>query len=258
MGVRPRDTVPKPHVEKFSIGPTDSIINRDKPFSAGWIFLPYKPIYNVSSTASREFLRKPRDSPNVFGNACNGVANAGKFFMRLATVLQTPKSFSGHLQRCCKRQKVFRETCNSVANTKKFFEALAASLQTPKSFSRHLQHSCKRQKVFRGTCSIPANTRKFFATLAASLQTPKSFSKHLQHSCKLQKVFRGSCSVPANAGKFFAALAALLQTSRQTPRVQRNSRKGLCLRFDNTEDVSLMLLRLTFARPSKGDLHLII
>ena len=135
----------------------------------------------------------------------------------LATMLQTPESFSWDLQRCCKRQKVFRETCNGVANTRKFFVRLATVLQTPESFSWHLQRSCKRQKVFRSTCSNAANTKKFSG-----------------------------------------ALAAFLQTSRQTPRVQRNFRKGLCLRFDNTEDVSLMLLRLTFARPSKGDLHLII
>ena len=152
----------------------------------------------MSSTASREFLRKPRDGPNVFGNACNGVANAKKFFEALATVLQTPESFSRHLQRCCKHQKVFRGTCNGVANARKFFVALAASLQTPKSFPWHLQHSCKGQKVFRGTCSVSANTRKFFAALAAFLQTPESFSGHLQHSCKRQKVFRGTCSVPAD------------------------------------------------------------
>ena len=179
--------------------------------------MPYKPIYNVSSTASREFLRKPRDGPNVFGNACNGVANAEKFFVRLATVLQTPECFSWDLQRCCKRQKVFRGTCNSVANARKFFVGLATVLQTPESFSWDLQQCCKRQKVFRETCNGVANARKFFV-----------------------------------------ALAAFLQTSRQTPRVQRNSHKGLCLRFGNTDDMSLMLLRLTFARPSKGDLHLII
>ena len=119
-----------------------------QPFSAGRIFLPYKSIYNVSSTASREFLRKPRDGPNVFGNACNGVANTRKFFVRLATVLQTPESFSWHLQHSCKHQKVFRGTCSIPANSKKFFEAFAAFLQTPKSFSRHLQRPCKRQKVF--------------------------------------------------------------------------------------------------------------
>ena len=57
------------------------------------------------------------------------------FLEMLATVLQTPKSFSWDLQRCCKRQKVFRETCNNVANAKKFFMGLATVLQTPKSFS---------------------------------------------------------------------------------------------------------------------------
>ena len=43
----------------------------------------------------------------VFRGTCNGVANARKFFVRLATVLQTPESFSWDLQQCCKRQKVF-------------------------------------------------------------------------------------------------------------------------------------------------------
>ena len=105
----------------------------------------------------REFLREPRDGLIVFGNACNNVANARKFFVGLATVLQTPKSFSWDLQQCCKRQKVFRGTCNSVANAEKFFAGLATVLQTPKSFSKHLQHSCKGQKVFRGICSIPAS-----------------------------------------------------------------------------------------------------
>ena len=107
---------------------------------------------------SRDSLRKPRDSQNAFGNACNNVANAKKFFVRLATVLQTPESFSWDLQRCCKHQKVFRETCNGVANAKKFFVRLATVLQTPKSFSWDSQRCCKRWKVLRGTCCIPAKT----------------------------------------------------------------------------------------------------
>ena len=105
----------------------------------------------------REFLREPRDGLIVFGNACNIVANAKKFFVGLATVLQTPESFSWDLQRCCKCQKVFRGTCSVSANAKKFFVPFAAFLQRPKSFSWHLQHSCKGQKVFRGTCSVPAS-----------------------------------------------------------------------------------------------------
>ena len=132
----------------------------------------------------REFLREPRDGLIVFGNACNNVANARKFFVGLATVLQTPKSFSWDLQQCCKRRKVFRGTCNSVANAEKFFEALAAFLQRPKSFSGHLQHSCKDQKVSRGICSVPANAKKFLEAFAAFLQSPKSFSGHLQRCCK--------------------------------------------------------------------------
>ena len=118
--------------------------------------------------------------------------------MRLATVLQTPKSFSWDLQRCCKRQKVFRGTCNGVANARKFFVRLATVLQTPESFSWDLQQCCKHQKVFRETCNGVANTEKFFAALAASLQTPESFSRHLQRSCRRQKVFRGTCSVSAD------------------------------------------------------------
>ena len=74
-----------------------------------------------------------------------------------ATPLQTPKKFSKHLQRRCKRQKVFRGTCNTVANTRKFFVAFVTPLQAPKSFSWHLQHRCKH---------------------------PKKISGHLQHCCK--------------------------------------------------------------------------
>ena len=163
--------------------------------------------------ARREFLREPRDGLIVFGNACNSVANARKFFVRLATLLQTPESFSWDLQQCCKRRKVLRGTCNSVANVERFFGAFAAFLQTPKSFSKHLQHSCKRQKVSRGICSIPANAKKFFVPFAALLQRPKSFSGHLQHSCKDQKVSRGICSVAAkHFQKHCAAFSALSKT----------------------------------------------
>ena len=143
--------------------------------------------------ARREFLREPCDGLIVFGNACNSVANAKKFFERLATVLQAPKSFSWDLQQCCKRQKVFRGTCNSVANAKKFFGAFAAFLQTPESISRPLQHSCKRQKVSRGICSIAA---KHFQKLCAAFralsktffrdQDPHSFAELTFGMCFVQ------------------------------------------------------------------------
>ena len=133
------------------------------------------------------------------------------FLEMLATMLQTPESFSWDLQRCCKRQKVFRGTCNSVANARKFFVGLATVLQTSESFSWDLQQCCKRQKIFRGTCNGVANARKFFVRLATVLQTLKSSSGHLQHSCKRQKILRGTCSIPANTFKtdfgFYSALS---------------------------------------------------
>ena len=115
---------------------------------------------------------------------CSVPANAKKFLEAFAAFLQTPKSFSGHLQHSCKRQKVFRTICSVPANARKFFVPFAAFLQTPESFSYHLQRSCKRQKVFRSTCSIPAKAKKFFGAFAAFLQRPKSFSRHLQRCCK--------------------------------------------------------------------------
>ena len=163
--------------------------------------------------ARRGFLREPCDGLIVFGNACNSVANAKKFFVRLATLLQTPKSFSWDLQQCCKRQKVFRGTCNSVANAEKFFVGLATVLQTPKSFSWDLQRCCKRRKVLRETCNSVANVERFLGAFAAFLQRPKSFSEHLQHSCKDQKVSRGICSVAAkHFQKLCAAFRALSKT----------------------------------------------
>jgi|GEM_PF-6527968 len=68
---------------------------------------------------------------------------AKTFLEMLATMLQTPESFSWDLQQCCKRQKVFRETCNSVANAKKFFGALAALLQTFPKILWQLERSIK-------------------------------------------------------------------------------------------------------------------
>ena len=121
--------------------------------------------------ARREFLREPRDGLIVFGNACNSVANAKKFLGAFAAFLQTPKSFSKHLQHSCKRQKVSRGICSIPAKTKKFLGAFAAFLQTPKSFSCHLQRCCKDQKVSRGICSIPAKTKKFLEAFAALLQS---------------------------------------------------------------------------------------
>ena len=116
------------------------------------------------------YLQRCCKRQKVFRETCNGVANAEKFFVRLATVLQTPESFSRDLQRCCKRQKFFRGTCNTVANARKFFVGLATLLQTPESFSWDLQHCCKRQKVFRETCNSVASISKNTLTVIARYQ----------------------------------------------------------------------------------------
>ena len=110
--------------------------------------------------ARREFLREPCDGLIVFGNACNSVANAKKFFVPFAAFLQRPKSFSGHLQHSCKDQKVSRSICSIPANAKKFFVPFAAFLQRPKSFSRHLQRCCKH---FQKLCAaFSALSKTFF------------------------------------------------------------------------------------------------
>ena len=47
-------------------------------------------------------LRRLREAPGIRRDVCGAPANAKKFFGTLAATLQTPKSFSKHLQRCCK------------------------------------------------------------------------------------------------------------------------------------------------------------
>ena len=141
----------------------------------------------------RKCLQQCCKRQKVFRGTCNSVANARKFFVRLATVLQTPESFSWDLQQCCKRRKVFRGTCNGVANAKKFFVRLATVLQTSKGFSGHLQHSCKDQKVSRSICSVAAkHFQKLCAAFSALSKTffrdtdPHSFAELAFGMCFVQ------------------------------------------------------------------------
>ena len=134
--------------------------------------------------ARREFLREPRDGLIVFGNACNSVANAEKFFVRLATVLQTPESFSGHLQRSCKGPFSHFGVCRTSARALFSILAFAELLQGPFSPFWRLQNFCKRAFSHFGVCRSPAKTKKFLEAFAAFLQRPKSFSRHLQRCCK--------------------------------------------------------------------------
>ena len=95
---------------------------------------------------------------SFFRSTCSVSANSKKFFEALAAFLQTPKSFSGHLQRFCKLRKVFRGTCSVPANSEKFFGTLAEFLQTPKSFSRRLQQCCKHFQKHFGRYSDQSKT----------------------------------------------------------------------------------------------------
>ena len=188
---------------------------RAKVWFSGKTFLRKRPLHSCASkSCTLDLSIKP--AARFYGSH----ERAKTLLEMLATMLQTPESFSWDLQRCCKRQKIFRETCNGVANAEKFFVGLATLLQTPKSFSWLLQHSCKPQKILRGLCSIPANHKKFFEAFAALLQTPKSFSR--------------LCSIPANTKKFFGAFAAFLQTPKSFLRhLQRSCKhfQKLCAAF---------------------------
>ena len=145
---------------------------------------PHRPLRSVKRDTSCGLIASPLAGTDfathpyglLFESVCNSVANAKKFFEAFATLLQAPKSFSQHLQHCCKYLKVFRGICNTVASTKKFFVAFATPLQTPKSFSRHLQHRCKHQKVFRGICNTVANVFFFENRLAVPPAKPISQS----------------------------------------------------------------------------------
>ena len=111
---------------------------------------------------TRESDNKIKPAESLYGS--HAIAKA--FLEMLATMLQTPKSFSGDLQQCCKRQKVFRETCNGVANAKKFFGGLATVLQVTKSTFRHLRN-------FRGAfpktlCSLQPSIQAILQGLGAS------------------------------------------------------------------------------------------
>ena len=102
-------------------------------------------------------------------------ARAKTFLEVLAAFLQTPKSFSRHLQHSCKPQKVFRGTCSVPAKAKTFLEALAAFLQTPFFSFGRLQKFCKLRFLLFGLCRSSANAKKFFVGLATVLQAfPKT------------------------------------------------------------------------------------
>ena len=136
----------------------------------------------------------------------------------LAAFLQTPKSFSRHLQRRCKRQKVFRGTCSVPAKAKTFLEALAAFLQTPFFSFGRLQKFCKLRFLLLGLCRSSASSDFSFLVFAEVLQAPFSPFGRLQNFCKRQKVFRGTCNNVANVPK--NTLAVTVRYPRHSPEIR--------------------------------------
>ena len=127
---------------------------------------------------------------SFFRSTCSVPANAKKFFEALAAFLQTPKSFSGHLQRSCKLQKVFRGTCSVSASSDFSFWAFAGVLQAPISPFGYLQKFCKLRFLLLGICRSSASSIFSFWTFAEVLQERKRGFWRLQYCCKrFQKHF---------------------------------------------------------------------
>ena len=131
-----------------------------------------------------------------------GVCPALRLFSVFAAFLQSPKSFSRHLQHSCKPQKVFRSTCSVAAEAKKFFEALAGFLQTPKSSSRPLRNFRKRQNGENGPCGTSASVQKEKMAFAELPQASKRRKWRLQNSRKRPKGENGVCGTSAKADLF--------------------------------------------------------
>ena len=171
--------------------------------------------------ARREFLREPRDGLIVFGNACNSVANAKKFFEALAGFPAFAETFaqaaqvSRHLPRRLRRLReapgIYRDVCAGRARLPAFAETFAQAARGSRHLPRRLRRLREAPGIRRDVCGTPANAKKFLGAFAAFLQTPKSFSCHLQRSCKDQKVSRGICSVAASISKSSALPLALYQ-----------------------------------------------
>ena len=172
--------------------------------------------------ARREFLREPRDGLIVFGNACNSVADAKKFFDALAGFPAFAETFaqaaqvSRHLPRRLRRLReapgIYRDVCAGCASSTAFTETFAQAARGSRHLPRRLRRLREVPGICRDVCAGCARLPAFAETFAELPQTPKSFSRHLQRSCKDQKVSRGICSIPAKTKKFLGAFAALLQS----------------------------------------------
>ena len=163
--------------------------------------------------ARREFLREPRDGLIVFGNACNTVANARKFFGAFAAFLQGRFSPFWCLQNFCKGPFSHFGVCRTSASALFPILAFAGLLQGPFSPFWRLQNFCKRAFSHFGVCRTSASALFPILAFAELLQARFSPFWCLQKFCKHQKVSRGICSVAAkHFQKLCAAFRALPKT----------------------------------------------
>ena len=155
---------------------------------------------------------------SFFRSTCSVPANAKKFFEALAAFLQTPKSFSGHLQRSCKLQKVFRGTCSVSASSDFSFWAFAGVLQAPISPFGSLQKSCKLHFSLWGLCRNAANV---FGRLTRGFIPPSAARRNTRNG--RSRAPSAGCVAPAAVGPSGAARRAW-RRPRRRPRCR--SRAG--------------------------------
>ena len=154
---------------------------------------------------------------------------------RLATVLQTPKSFSRDLRDSRKHQKVFRGTCGvpgirrDVCAGRASIPAFAETFAQVARGSRHLPRRLRRLRKFHGiyrdVCAGRARLPAFAETFAQAARGSRHLPRRLRRLREAPGIRRDVCGAPANAKKFFGTLAAFLQTPKSFSRLLQHSRK---------------------------------
>ena len=125
----------------------------------------------------------------------------------LATVLQTPDSFSWLLRNFRKHQNGKNGPCGTSASVKTGKLAFAELPQASKWGKWLLRNFRKHQNGGNGPCGTSASIKMEKMAFAGLPQASKSSPWDLRDSRKRQKVFRGTCGVPANAHLFWGSMA---------------------------------------------------
>ena len=129
----------------------------------------------------------------------------------LATVLQTPDSFSWLLRNFRKHQNGKNGPCGTSASIKMEKMALAGLPQASKREKWRLRNFRKHQNGENGSCGTSASIKMEEMALAGLPQASKWRKWRLRDFRKRQKVLRGTCGTPANTKKFLERLAGLPQ-----------------------------------------------